>query len=1413
MTESYTLLDHLPNKAVIFDKAYGIVYINKQLANDFHDVNLIGEKIFRILPNLNHEKYTVRLQSTFDFGLPIILSSKLHAPLFIDGNKQSKKRLYDLKISAIPVSERDHHVLMIFDDVTGFVNQLVKQNSLIEKAESEIKTRKNTEKALKLRTLELNAVYDNSPIINILVDEEGRIINLNKTGLEFIGKRNEAIQGLLGGDVFDCIQALGKDNICGKTEACKDCVIRNSITKTLNSGKNCFKEYGILTFAGKGKKHLLVSTSLINVDNNKRVLVSIDDVSKQKEYEKKLAFTRLSLNQAHIDVFWCKPDGIFYDVNETALRSLQYSREEILTKSVSDINPELSREKWREFWRKIKTNGMAYLDTVHKQKSGETYPVEVHANYVQFDGEEYVLGFAYNITERKRILKKLVESEERYRMISNNINDLVWKADLDFKFNFLSPSVKLLLGYEVDEALGKSMFDIFGDKCKDVTHQVLKTKLSAVQGSESIQSEAIKIDLLCYKKDGTPIWLQTNTKFIVDEQNKNTEIIGVSRDITAQKNMELSLAENEANLSAIVENTPDRIWSIDTDRNVIMANSHMKRDFKRVFGVDLEKGINFIDILPDKVKTKWIQRTDKVFAGESVVELDEYDYKDIPQYFEISINPVLVRGKVVSVSIFSKDISEKMEKQKELKESHAKLEVLLENTPDSIWSVNDQYKVITLNSKMRVAFKAAFGVDLTYEPDILKVLPDPLAALWKSRYDKVFKGEAFTVIDEIDFTDITDFIEVSFNPIQVEDKVIGVSVFSHDISERMRILKQMEESHANLEALVESTDDAIWSVDRDYKIIAVNQKMKEGFEAGFNALLKKGVCPLDYLPEPLKTNWRKRYDKVFKGEQFVVEEKYEYDGVPLYNAIAVNPIKAGGKVIGATVFSRDITERYQYESKLIEAKENAEKANSAKSEFLASMSHEIRTPMNAVLGFSELLMERLQSDDPSRKLAKGILSGGKSLMQLINDILDLSKIEADKIELREDNVSLPNLLGEVESIFRLKIKEKGIDFSLDFAPNTPEVIKIDEVRLRQILFNIIGNAVKFTQKGAIKIGVAWEQNGIGESGDLLIEISDTGIGIPVDEQEKIFEPFVQQKGQQNSNYEGTGLGLAISRKLTEILNGKIFLISDPGKGSVFSIVLKNIKIGGNAQPAKNEIEVAQFTQFRGSKVLIVEDSTLNIELLKEFLKRNNLQLSVAKNGQEAIDSLNNEIPDLILMDLQMPVMDGRQTLERIAPLIKKHKIKVIIVSASIDVPFSSLEKELISGMLNKPISKPQLFDLLMQYLPHEDNIGIDQNPVAKNGSLKVIESILTNANLIDKHRSRINRNIIPQYYRAMEILGMDDSLSFARVLKEYGRDQTIGEFIQFSTMIRKASEEFDFLEIERLMKEFEKVIKVFEITK
>ena len=392
-------------------------------------------------------------------------------------------------------------------------------------------------------------------------------------------------------------------------------------------------------------------------------------------------------------------------------------------------------------------------------------------------------------------------------------------------------------------------------------------------------------------------------------------------------------------------------------------------------------------------------------------------------------------------------------------------------------------------------------------------------------------------------------------------------------------------------------------------------------------------------------------------------------------------------------------------AELEKAKVRAEAANRAKSEFLSNMSHEIRTPMNAILGFSEILREKFK-DSSEHEYLDIIYNSGESLLKLIDNVLDLSKVEAGKMDLQYSPTSIEKLFKEIELLFSKKFLDKGLEMKWSIDEQIPDEILLDAVRLRQVLVNLVGNALKFTDSGYIRLQAsAPYSEGNNHLLDLGIDVEDTGVGIAEDRQEDVFEAFEQVKDQNSAFYGGTGLGLTISRRLVELMGGVIRLKSTVGKGTLFSVEIPHVEVAVKGEIINESSEPdCDNVYFSPARILMVDDIEFNLKLLRGYLKDFPFEIFEARNGREALEEVVAINPDLILLDMKIPEIDGHEVARRLRMDDKLKAIPVIAVTASALKEDEIEIKKLCPGYLRKPVSRRQLVREMMKFLQTENRL-------------------------------------------------------------------------------------------------------------
>lgn len=377
-----------------------------------------------------------------------------------------------------------------------------------------------------------------------------------------------------------------------------------------------------------------------------------------------------------------------------------------------------------------------------------------------------------------------------------------------------------------------------------------------------------------------------------------------------------------------------------------------------------------------------------------------------------------------------------------------------------------------------------------------------------------------------------------------------------------------------------------------------------------------------------------------------------------------------------------------------ESLKKCEVENKTKSSFLANIGHEIRTPLNAIIGFSELLALK-SNNSKDKEYIEAINSSGNSLLTLVNDLLDMSKIEAGMFEVQFEAVNLENLINSVKSIFNIKFIEEDIEFRISTANNLPEIIILNEIRLKQILINLLGNALKFTDKGYVELRVSCENTG-NSAINLVIEVEDSGIGIHENELNEIFKSFKQQKNQNASKYGGTGLGLTISKEIAKALHGEISVKSKIKKGSIFKVVFNNVKIGKKADT--KIIDFPADTQFIKSDVIIADDNKLNRRVLHDLLASLNFEVYEAKNGKELLLLTDKVSPAFIISDIKMPVLDGIDSTRILKLDEQSEDTPIIALTSYAETNFiSEGDKVYFDEFLTKPIARNELITVISKY--------------------------------------------------------------------------------------------------------------------
>jgi PAS domain S-box-containing protein len=833
------------------------------------------------------------------------------------------------------------------------------------------------------------------------------------------------------------------------------------------------------------------------------------------------------------------------------------------------------------------------------------------------------------------------------------------------------------------------------------------------------EGEKFEIEYRIETSDSRSIWIRDKGRVVErDSDNRPLRVFGMQTDISSVVEKRALSKKNTERLELAMDAGEHAFWDYNIDDNEMYFSPR----FYEMLGyprIGLTRSFNFWARLLHPEDREFVFPLIKSYSTKGLQYEIDFRLKKIDgtwKWFSASGKSFEVDedGKPHRAVGIIVDIDERKKTEAALVESQEKFGKIGNSALDAIIMINHEGGIEYWNP----AAVKIFGYSVTEArgmPIHELVMPEVYREQFYGAWDKFVetgKGNAVGKVIEVRAKrkNKGEFpVEMALSAIEIKGNFWCLG-YIRDISDRKKNERELRESREQYMLAVNGSADGIWDWDLRTNNLYLSPRWKEiiGFED--HELTNEFTTFESRIHPDDKERVMLYVDKYLKGEldkyyiEFRLRHKDEGYRWILARGEAVRD--ASGRPYRMAGSHSDITERKKFEKDILEAKLIAEKANRAKSEFLANMSHEIRTPMNSILGFSEVLMGAV--DNPKHKnYLKTILSSGKTLLSLINDILDLSKIEAGKMEIHEEAANVVAICEDMRDMFSQKVGEKGIEYVIEIDEDFPAFITIDETRLRQILLNLIGNAIKFTSEGSVVTHFRSIKK-YEEKIDVAIDVIDTGTGIPPEEHERVFDSFTQRAGQDEKRYGGTGLGLAISKKLSVLMGGEIFLESEYGKGSKFSLVFERLEYSEDAPPGGTNFESGvENIEFESSTVMIVDDVDYNRDLVISYLEDTNLNLIEADSGRSAIQIARNQEVDLILMDLRMPGMSGYQATNILKVSEGTGQIPVIAYTASTTKTDMRKASIIFDGYLRKPVQKNSLYSELVRFLPYKIKTGTD----------------------------------------------------------------------------------------------------------
>ncbi len=1279
-------------------------------------------------------------------------------------------------------------------------------------AQYEVTKERQAEEKIKQSESNLRIFFDTINSHIFILDPKANIIQVNRFVNEKLGYLNEEI--------------IGKNIIYIYSDDSKKEVL--DIIQNIQDGEEKFCTIPLISKEGE---HIPMETHVTKGKwNGKAAIFCISkDISDLRASEAKFAkaFQQSPVIFGLIDI----KTNIYTEVNKTFYDKFGFTKEEVIGTDIRKIFrlDDLFLSKMEKELEERKT--IKNVETILETTKGDKFNVLLSADIISIHGKKYNFTTAVDITDLKKVEQELIISKEiaernaKRLKEAHKISRLAnWSYNYKTKTTLWSEEVYNIL--EIETKKEKDIYRLFVSSISKAERKQFISEILEDIENKGNYDFTHKIIL----KNGKEKHIRQRGEIEFDNKGFPKILNGTFQDITKEQNLRDKLEKSELLKRDILTGIPFQIWAKDTNGLYMACNPK----FEKFFGIKEKNIIGKNDnyYINENSANTFSYYDKKVIDTGSQITYEEKitNINGNQTLFETTKTPLKDKdGNIFGILGISHDITKR--KARELAEKQAKQTAeKLSDEQASLLSLFDKSEAVLFKWRNNDIFSVEYvskSVNklLGYSVDELKTN--------KIHYKSCIHKNDMKRVEE----DINDMVRNKLNfkmfrPYRIITKngelkwVINYAVIQQNKKDEVEfiigyitdITKQRKAEQALKEALktAETSERKLKESQKAAKIgyywADISKGIWESSET-LNEILGIDKNYINSKSNLLSIIHKSHKDKVIEYvKNYVIAKHQNFDkSFKIVNqknkkeywvhGIGRFEFNEKGEVTKIFGTLQDITTKKNYEIELIKAKEAAETSNKLKSEFLANMSHEIRTPMNAVLGYSEILNRKLSRLPEYLPYTEGIIKSGNNLISLINDILDLSKIEAGRMEIIPQPINLEEILKDIKQIFAIKTQSKNIDFNIKIDKQLPPSLMLDQKRIRQILFNLVGNAMKFTDKGEVNISVNIDRKTDTEDYvDLYFEVSDTGSGIPKEQLNFIFEAFIQKSGQSPQT-EGTGLGLSITKKLVEAMKGDISVVSEINKGSVFRVYLKQVAVSTVIDKPKTDTPDTANIVFLSPNILIVDDIYSNIDLLSYNLKELGCNIITAKTGEEAIIKTKEQQPDLILMDIQMPILNGYEATKQIKS-DPELNMPVIALTALAMKEQEEKYGDIFDEYLKKPVEMTKLINYMTKFLPHKK---IKKHKTS--GKECITREMYLEDNAPDDFIKLLKKEIIPMYNELNNFLDTENSIIFSETILKYSKKYKINSFDNFCRELKNATVDAQFKTIKRLLNCFGKFIK------